>query len=236
MAMRGSVRRRSSLRPKPSEVVKPTVPASRSRNPIGATAVTTAPRAGVTYAIAHVRSPPRTSSTSSGHTGPSSRTPASGVELPAWAAGVGGRARTRDAPDRLDGGIAFVEHATALLQHPVALVGHPLVLLGRPRDLLEPGRRRRPRGPARHRRGWLDRRTAVLRRREALERLVGEPDQRFAHRAGVLEQLAPVPPHVVGVLVDAPQPRLGLAPHLLGLAVGLLDPRIGLGARPARDL
>src|ERR687887_684271 len=162
MAMRGSVRRRSSLRPKPSEVVKPTVPASRSRNPMGATAVTTAPRAGVTYAIAQVRSPPRTSSTSSGHTGPSSPTLATGVQLASRAARVGGRARTRDAPDGLDGGVALVEHATAfllehpiaLVGHPIALVGHPLVLVGGPRDLLQPRRgRRRPRGPARHRRG-----------------------------------------------------------------------------------
>jgi hypothetical protein len=39
---------RSSLRAKPNEVVKVTVPASRSRRPTGATAVTTAPPAGVT--------------------------------------------------------------------------------------------------------------------------------------------------------------------------------------------
>src|SRR4051812_38797678 len=58
---------RSSLRPKPSEVVNETVPASRSRRPIGATAVTTAPPAGVTYASAAVRSPPITSSIASDH-------------------------------------------------------------------------------------------------------------------------------------------------------------------------
>src|SRR4051812_11925626 len=58
---------RSSFLPKPSEVVKPAVPASRSRRPIGATAVTTAPPAGVQYASAAVRSPPRISSMSSGH-------------------------------------------------------------------------------------------------------------------------------------------------------------------------
>src|SRR5436309_309313 len=57
---------RSSLRPKPSEVVNDTVPEPGSRRPIGATAVTTAPPAGVTYATAAVRSPPITSSISSG--------------------------------------------------------------------------------------------------------------------------------------------------------------------------
>jgi hypothetical protein len=39
---------RSSLRPNPSEVVNVTVPASRSRKPIGETAVRTVPPAGVT--------------------------------------------------------------------------------------------------------------------------------------------------------------------------------------------
>jgi hypothetical protein len=38
---------RWSFFPKPSDVVKVTVPASRSRSPTGATAVTTAPPAGV---------------------------------------------------------------------------------------------------------------------------------------------------------------------------------------------
>ena len=46
--MRGSRFIRSSLRESPSEVVNPTVPRSRSRRPIGATAVTTEPPAGVT--------------------------------------------------------------------------------------------------------------------------------------------------------------------------------------------
>ena len=48
---------RSSFLPKPSDVVNVTVPASRSRRPTGATAVTTAPPAGVTKASAAVRSP-----------------------------------------------------------------------------------------------------------------------------------------------------------------------------------
>ena len=47
------------------EVVKVTVPASRSRKPIGETGVTTAPPAGVTYESAAVRSPSRMASTSS---------------------------------------------------------------------------------------------------------------------------------------------------------------------------
>src|ERR1700730_16266646 len=59
---------RSSLRPNPSDVVKPTVPAGRSRRPIGATGVTTVPPAGVTYASAAVRSPPMISSSRSDHT------------------------------------------------------------------------------------------------------------------------------------------------------------------------
>jgi uncharacterized protein (TIGR01777 family) len=58
---------RSSFRPKPSEVVNETVPASLSRNPTGATAVITVPPAGVTYASAVVRSPATIASTSSGH-------------------------------------------------------------------------------------------------------------------------------------------------------------------------
>ena len=37
---------RPSLRPNPSELVNETVPASRSRSPIGATGVTTTPPAG----------------------------------------------------------------------------------------------------------------------------------------------------------------------------------------------
>src|SRR5919108_114804 len=44
--MRGSASIRSSFLPNPSEVVKVTVPASRSRMPIGATALGTAPLAG----------------------------------------------------------------------------------------------------------------------------------------------------------------------------------------------
>src|SRR2546425_6051251 len=64
--MRGFRRIRSSFLPKPSDVVKPTVPRSRSRSPIGATAVTTAPPAGVTYASAAVMSPWMIRSTSSG--------------------------------------------------------------------------------------------------------------------------------------------------------------------------
>ena len=46
--------------------MKVTVPASRSRRPTGATPITTVPPAGVTYARAAVKSPPSTSSTSSG--------------------------------------------------------------------------------------------------------------------------------------------------------------------------
>jgi hypothetical protein len=46
--MRGSRMIRSSFLPKPSDVVKPTVPRERSASPHGATAVTTAPPAGVT--------------------------------------------------------------------------------------------------------------------------------------------------------------------------------------------
>src|SRR4051794_22999481 len=53
---------RSSFLPKPSDVVKVSCPASRSRSPIGATAVTTAPPAGVRYASAAVRAPARTRS------------------------------------------------------------------------------------------------------------------------------------------------------------------------------
>ena len=64
--MRGFRRIRSSFLPKPSDVVKPTVPRSRSRKPIGATAVTTAPPAGVTYASAAVISPSMIRSTPSG--------------------------------------------------------------------------------------------------------------------------------------------------------------------------
>src|SRR5688500_17118163 len=58
---------RSSFLPRPSEVVKDTVPASRSRSPTGDTAVTTAPPAGATYASAAVRSPANASSALSGH-------------------------------------------------------------------------------------------------------------------------------------------------------------------------
>src|SRR5438128_11811550 len=56
---------RSSLRPKPSEVVKETVRASRSRSPMGATGVATAPEAGVAYASTAVKSPASTSSSAS---------------------------------------------------------------------------------------------------------------------------------------------------------------------------
>src|SRR5438128_2656045 len=58
---------RSSLRPKPSEVVKETVRASRSRSPMGATGVATAPEAGVAYASTAVKSPASTSSSASDH-------------------------------------------------------------------------------------------------------------------------------------------------------------------------
>src|SRR5438105_7504218 len=59
---------RSSLRPNPSEVVKVTVPAARSRRPIGATGVSTAPPAGVAYASAAVKSPAMIASSLSDHT------------------------------------------------------------------------------------------------------------------------------------------------------------------------
>src|SRR3954463_14531097 len=59
---------RSSFLPKPSDVVKGSSPRSRSRSPSGATAVTTAPPAGVRYASAAVRSPARTRSVRSDHT------------------------------------------------------------------------------------------------------------------------------------------------------------------------
>src|SRR3954468_13195111 len=59
---------RSSFLPKPSDVVKVTRPRSRSRSPSGATAVITAPPAGVRYVSAAVRSPARTRSVRSDHT------------------------------------------------------------------------------------------------------------------------------------------------------------------------
>src|SRR2546423_14440362 len=64
--MRGSASMRSSFLPKPSDVVKVTVPASRLRIPTGATALGTAPLAGVEYESAAVMSAPRTSSTAAG--------------------------------------------------------------------------------------------------------------------------------------------------------------------------
>src|SRR5437588_10329238 len=112
---------RSSLRPKPSEVVKPTVAALRSRRPIGATGVSTAPPAGVAYASAAVRSPPRIASSRSDHTAPS-LPPSGGARV----------ISARDGDARGRRGAAFAapawheRYAHAHLQRPVAVQrAHP---------------------------------------------------------------------------------------------------------------
>src|SRR4051812_37471447 len=104
------------------------------------------------------------------------------------------------------------------------------VVLGR--DLLEHARRWR-----RLRRGWrrglgrLGGRPAVVVRREAVQGLIGQADQRLAHRPRVLDELAPLGPDLVDVLVELARPLLGVAADALGLALGFLDPRVGPRAR-----
>src|SRR4051812_46498715 len=117
----------------------------------------------------------------------------------------------------------------------------------RRRDLLEPAwRRRRLTVRLRRRRagrrwrgsrlGGLPRRAAVLVGREAVEGLVGQSDQRLADRPCVLDELAPLGPDLVDVLVELARALLGVAAHALRFALGLLDPRVRPGARPRGDL
>src|SRR5438105_5028994 len=122
---------RSSLRPNPSDVVNVTSPRSRSRRPIGATAVTTAPPAGLRYASAAVRSPSRTRSVASDQMRPTleavrvaalkarvrraQRPPARAAQ----AARVAGRARVE--PDAGDGHVGVA--GVGVDGHPAARAG-----------------------------------------------------------------------------------------------------------------